>query len=338
MDCWETAIAGTPSTMPSNAAATVPEYETSSPRFEPWLIPETMSSGEKPAISPSEAKRTQSTGVPSVAYPSVPSPKSTSSTTSGRRVVMPRPMAERFPSGAIVASSTSSTSSSARRSVCRPSAAMPSSLVSRTRTECRLDPSSASRARPSRAPRLPITSSGYTVETDARRPAARPSRRPRRVAARGALLLHRLLLLGEQGRLSLEAAAEGARPLDGGARGAHTRGQRRVGRDDDEVRGIGVLLDPRGDRVVSGVAAGALGPGDFDTAGVDLERAAVEDQGHVLPAPGRVGVDEADEPAGRAGAVAPPPVGPGAHDVVAVDEAAHGPACPCAAEAPRDPS
>ena len=34
------------------------------------------------------AKRTQSTGVPSVAKPTVPSPKSTSSTHSGRRVVI----------------------------------------------------------------------------------------------------------------------------------------------------------------------------------------------------------------------------------------------------------
>jgi hypothetical protein len=39
----------------------------SSPRLEPWLMPETIRSAVKPSISPSEAKRTQSTGVPSVA-------------------------------------------------------------------------------------------------------------------------------------------------------------------------------------------------------------------------------------------------------------------------------
>ena len=58
----------------------------------------------------------------------------TSSTHSGRRVVMPRPLAERFASGAITASSTPGTSSSARRSACSPSASMPSSLVRRTRS------------------------------------------------------------------------------------------------------------------------------------------------------------------------------------------------------------
>ena len=45
-------------------------------------MPETISSGSK-SIRPSAAKRTQSTGVPSVAKPLVPSPNSTSSTQSG---------------------------------------------------------------------------------------------------------------------------------------------------------------------------------------------------------------------------------------------------------------
>ena len=40
----------------------------SSPRLEPWLMPDTISSGLN-SISPSAAKRTQSTGVPSVAKP-----------------------------------------------------------------------------------------------------------------------------------------------------------------------------------------------------------------------------------------------------------------------------
>jgi len=65
-DCCEIATAGIPSTIPSSAAATVPEYVMSSPRLAPWLMPETISSGRSP-IRPSSAKRTQSTGVPSVA-------------------------------------------------------------------------------------------------------------------------------------------------------------------------------------------------------------------------------------------------------------------------------
>jgi hypothetical protein len=54
-----------PSTTPSSAAATVPEYVMSSPRLAPWLMPETITSGSKPSTSPSDASRTQSTGVPS---------------------------------------------------------------------------------------------------------------------------------------------------------------------------------------------------------------------------------------------------------------------------------
>src|SRR5215212_6481748 len=103
----------------------------SSPRFEPWLIPDTISCGWN-SIKPSVAKRTQSTGVPSVANPDVPSPNSISSTQSGRRVVIERAVALRFVSGAITASSMAGTSSSARRIACRPLAWMPSSLVSRT--------------------------------------------------------------------------------------------------------------------------------------------------------------------------------------------------------------
>src|ERR671916_633169 len=79
----------------------------SSPRLAPWLMPDTISSGSK-SIRPSAAKRTQSTGVPLVAKPVVPSPNSTSS--------------------------TPGTSSSARRRTLSPVAVMPSSLVSRTFT------------------------------------------------------------------------------------------------------------------------------------------------------------------------------------------------------------
>ena len=41
----DTAIDGMPRKRPSIAAATVPEYSTSSPRFAPWLMPEISMSG-----------------------------------------------------------------------------------------------------------------------------------------------------------------------------------------------------------------------------------------------------------------------------------------------------
>src|SRR3954447_7446570 len=105
----------------------------SSPRSAPWLIPETIRSG-RPPTRPSSAKRTQSTGVPSVAKPTRPSSKVTSSTESGERVVMLRAVALRLESGAITSTSTSSSSTNARRAACSPGAEMPSSLVRRMRT------------------------------------------------------------------------------------------------------------------------------------------------------------------------------------------------------------
>src|SRR4051794_16127518 len=104
----------------------------SSPRLEPWLIPETISSGRSP-ISPSSAKRTQSTGVPSVANPLDPSLNGISSTQSGERVVMLRAVALRFESGAITWTSSPSIARRALRSACSPLAWIPSSLVIRTR-------------------------------------------------------------------------------------------------------------------------------------------------------------------------------------------------------------
>src|SRR5947209_951122 len=106
----------------------------SSPRFEPWLMPDTISSGGS-SISPSTANLTQSTGVPSVAKPCVPSSKSISSTHSGWRVVIDRAVALRFEFGAITETSRPGTASSARRIACRPRAWMPSSFVSRTRVD-----------------------------------------------------------------------------------------------------------------------------------------------------------------------------------------------------------
>src|SRR4051812_21035135 len=125
------AIAGMPRTMPSKAAATVPEYVMSSPRLAPWLIPETIRSALCPS-RPRSAKRTQSTGVPSVAKPVVPSSNSISSTQIGERVVMLRAVALRLESGAITCTCTSSSAWSARRSAWSPWAPIPSSFVIRT--------------------------------------------------------------------------------------------------------------------------------------------------------------------------------------------------------------
>ena len=68
-------------------------------------MPATTMSASKPSMRPSLARRTQSTGVPSVAKPLVPSSKGTCCTHSGRRVVIMRAKAERLPSGAMTASS-----------------------------------------------------------------------------------------------------------------------------------------------------------------------------------------------------------------------------------------
>ena len=105
----------------------------SSPRFAPWLIPETIRSGFCSPVSPRSAKRTQSTGVPSVAKPVVPSSKVISSTHRGERVVIERAVALLFESGAITLSSSSGISARARRRACSPFAPIPSSLVIRTR-------------------------------------------------------------------------------------------------------------------------------------------------------------------------------------------------------------
>jgi hypothetical protein len=97
------------------------------------LIPETIKSGFRSPVRPRSAKRTQSTGVPSVAKPVVPSSKVISSTQSGERVVIERAVALRFESGAIRLTSTSGISTSARRRAWIPFAPIPSSLVIRTR-------------------------------------------------------------------------------------------------------------------------------------------------------------------------------------------------------------
>ena len=57
---------GTPSSAPSSAPDTVPEYVTSSPRFQPLLMPDTTRSG-RPLNTTAMAMLTQSVGVPSTA-------------------------------------------------------------------------------------------------------------------------------------------------------------------------------------------------------------------------------------------------------------------------------
>jgi len=66
-----------------------------------------------------------------------PSPNGTSATQSGLRVVIERAIAERLPSGAITARRTFVSATSAARMACRPSASIPSSLVSSTLSICR---------------------------------------------------------------------------------------------------------------------------------------------------------------------------------------------------------
>ena len=105
----------------------------SSPRLAPWLIPETIRSGRSPN-SPRSAKRTQSTGVPSVAKPRLPSPNSTSSTSSGERVVMLRAVARAVRVGRDHVDLDPLGRVQLAPRACRPSAVIPSSFVSRTRT------------------------------------------------------------------------------------------------------------------------------------------------------------------------------------------------------------
>src|SRR4051812_21175940 len=146
----------------------------SSPRFEPWLMPETMRSAVKPSMSPSAAKRTQSTGGPAVAEPTVPSPKVTSSTQIGRRVVIERAVADRLESGAITASSTPSISTSARRSAWSPSAPIPSSLVRRTRSTAAEDSCGSARPVSARARGAPLLDRAGLVAPHRRHEPLRP--------------------------------------------------------------------------------------------------------------------------------------------------------------------
>src|ERR1051326_524878 len=124
MFCVETAIAGMPSSAPSSAPDTVPEYVTSSPRFQPLLIPETISSGLRPMMC-EIARLTQSVGVP--AMPKVFG--AIVSMRSGRRSVNAWPIALASCMGATMV--TLPRCPSAAASTLMPSECTPSSLVTR---------------------------------------------------------------------------------------------------------------------------------------------------------------------------------------------------------------
>ncbi len=102
----------------------------SSPRLPLKLIPDTIRSGAR-SRNPSTPVRTQSTGVPSVANPNVPSGNSTSSSQSGPCMVMLRAAPVRFLSGAMT--TTRPSGCNARRRAAKPGESMPSSLVTRIR-------------------------------------------------------------------------------------------------------------------------------------------------------------------------------------------------------------
>ncbi len=113
--------------VPSNAAETVPEYVTSSPRFKPRLIPEKTSCGRSSFMRCSTPQLTQSVGVPSTDQRFGP----TSFARSGLWSVSECPAALLSWSGATV--KTSPTRDRAAASLSIPSEKMPSSLVARIR-------------------------------------------------------------------------------------------------------------------------------------------------------------------------------------------------------------
>ena len=124
--CAETAMLGIDNSAPSSAPDTVPEYVTSSPRFHPLLMPETIRSGLsfKTCVI---AMFTQSVGVPSTAKMFGP----TRSMRSGRRSVSAWPMALASWIGATMVTSPRRRSASASALI--PSECTPSSLVTSMR-------------------------------------------------------------------------------------------------------------------------------------------------------------------------------------------------------------
>src|SRR5690349_1927498 len=135
--CWLKAMAGTSSSVASIAAATVPEYVTSSPRLAPALMPDSISVGRLSRMSTLMASSTQSVGVPSTAYRRTPRRR----TRRGRSRVSEwlAPLCSR--SGATTQTSRQSPRAILARSL-RPGALMPSSLETRMRADARSMPAS----------------------------------------------------------------------------------------------------------------------------------------------------------------------------------------------------
>src|SRR4051794_6942656 len=120
----EIPIPGTPSVTASMAAATVPEYRTSSPMLGPWFTPENTKSGRS-GISACMASMTQSVGVPSICQP--PSGRRVGRSGRCRVREWEVPLCSR--SGATTVTVPTSRHTSA--SSASPGARMPSSLVTR---------------------------------------------------------------------------------------------------------------------------------------------------------------------------------------------------------------
>jgi hypothetical protein len=116
---------------PLHRRADRPEMSVSSPRLAPWLMPDRTSAASE-ARSPSKATRTQSTGEPSQAKSGTPSSSPRHSTETARLNVAARAQPLRLPSGATTIGA-SPAFRSASATAMRPSASMPSSLVTRIR-------------------------------------------------------------------------------------------------------------------------------------------------------------------------------------------------------------
>ena len=126
-----TAMAGRRSSVPSMAAATVPEQNTSVPRLGPWLMPDSTRSGGASSSSNS-ASFTQSAGVPlqAQAVMSLPNNRSARSARIGCCRVSPWPVAERSLSGQTTVTWWPRPAAASARAL-MPSANTPSSLLIR---------------------------------------------------------------------------------------------------------------------------------------------------------------------------------------------------------------
>src|SRR3954469_14420150 len=115
---------GTPKVTASIAAATVPEYRTSSPMLGPWLTPENTKSGRS-GMSACSASMTQSVGVPSICQ----APSGRRVGRSGRCKVSECEVPLCSRSGATTVTVPTFRHASASKAI--PGASMPSSLLTR---------------------------------------------------------------------------------------------------------------------------------------------------------------------------------------------------------------